>query len=107
MYSLDKDWVIVLFNTLIDIRIHLSSNLDCATAVYHMTSTYYYLQAAIAFSCTERNNFTLYYPTRKTFLDDSFIIFFHSRLTGYYPWFDFYLNSLSISPVIKSLCISQ
>ena len=50
---------------MIDICIHLSSNLDCAAAVYHMTTTCDYLQVAIAFTCMERNSFTLYYPTRK------------------------------------------
>ena len=44
-----------------------------------------------------------------TFLDDSFIIFFHSRLTGYHPWCDFLSRQFmySVSPVIKCSCVSQ
>ena len=49
----------------IAIHLHLSSNLDCAAAIYHMTTTCDYLWAAIAFTCMERNSFTLYYPTGK------------------------------------------
>ena len=54
-----------LYPYIIDIYVCLSSNLDCAAVVYHMTTTCDYLQAAIAFTCIERNSFTLYYPIRK------------------------------------------
>ena len=40
-------------------------NLDSAAAVYCMTTTCDYMQAAIAFTCMERKSFTLYYPIRK------------------------------------------